>query len=66
MYCTSNGLMEAQATDKADKIARQQRRGAGRGEKAEEGLGVSGEEEEGPDNKLTCGLKWEVTLNLDS
>lgn len=65
MYCTSNGLMEAQATDKADKIARQQRRGAGRGEKAEEGLGVSGEGEEGPD-KLRCGLKWEVTLNLDS
>lgn len=57
MYCTSNRLMEAQATDKADKIARQQRRGADQGEKAEEGLGVSGEGEEGPDNKLTCGLK---------
>lgn len=40
MCCTSNGLMETQATDKADKIARQQRRGAGRGEKAEEGLSV--------------------------
>lgn len=66
MYCTSNGLMDTQATDKADKIARQQRRGAGRGEKAEEGLGVSGEGEEEPDNKLRSGLKWEISLNLDS
>lgn len=66
MHCTSNGLMETQATDEADNIARQQRRGAGRGGKAEEGLGVSGGGEEGPDNKLTSGLKWEVSLNLDS
>lgn len=40
MYCASSGLMETQATDKADKIARQKRRGTGRGEKAEEGLSV--------------------------
>lgn len=33
MYFTSIGLMETRATDKAAKIARQQRREAGRGER---------------------------------
>jgi hypothetical protein len=62
--------METQATDKADKIARQQWREAGGGGKAEEGLGVhqgyQARERKGPGNKLTSGLKWEVSLNLDS
>lgn len=61
--------METQAAGKAEKVARQREGelavGRGRGS-ARRLSGVPGEREEGPDNKLTSGLKWETSLNLDS